>query len=171
MPWSSDGATNGTRGESKRLEAIEIKLTGDIAKYYDVYYRVYVQNFGWMGWAKNGAPAGSEGKAKRLEAIEIKLIRKSETGPTSSRLAYFNSDTYYSALEQLLCSKTYTGVGNDVVNYAKKALGASYLWDGTDFKTGIDCSGLTMKTYEHFGYTLPHFAYLLIYIEPVGEMR
>ncbi|MBR3317583.1 MAG: hypothetical protein IKG21_07195, partial [Atopobiaceae bacterium] len=59
--WRSDGDMSGTAGQSRRLEAIRIKLTGDMAKRYDVYYRVHAQRFGWMGWAKNGASAGTAG--------------------------------------------------------------------------------------------------------------
>jgi len=72
----SNGVASGTSGESKRMEAIKINLTGEMAKYYDVYYRVHAQNFGWLGWAKNGMEAGSQGLSKRLEAIEIKLVPK-----------------------------------------------------------------------------------------------
>lgn len=71
-----DGQASGTTGQGKRLEAIEITLTGDMAKYYDVYYRTHIQSHGWLGWAKNGMPSGSEGIAKRIEAVEIKLVKK-----------------------------------------------------------------------------------------------
>ncbi len=37
----------GTSGECKRLEAIKIRLKGSMAQYYDVYYRVHVENLGW----------------------------------------------------------------------------------------------------------------------------
>jgi len=69
----------GTEGESKRLEAIMIKLTGSDAQYYDVYYRVHAQTFGWLGWAKNGAPAGTAGLGRRLEGIQIVVVKKGET--------------------------------------------------------------------------------------------
>ena len=72
--WRSDGEMAGTSGESKRLEAIHIRLTGDIANYYDIYYRVHVQTIGWQDWVKNGETAGTEGHSYRLEAIEIKLV-------------------------------------------------------------------------------------------------
>lgn len=71
-----------------RLEAIQIKLTGDMAKNYDVYYRVHAQNFGWMGWAKNGASAGTAGYSYRLEAIQIKLVKKGGAAPGSTANAY-----------------------------------------------------------------------------------
>lgn len=80
----SNGAISGTNGQSKRMEAIRINLTGEIAKYFDIYYRVHSQSFGWLGWAKNGQAAGTEGLSKRLEAIEIKLVAKGNKAPGST---------------------------------------------------------------------------------------
>ena len=34
------------------MEAIQIELTGELARYYDVYYSAHVQQLGWLGWAK-----------------------------------------------------------------------------------------------------------------------
>ncbi len=71
--WSKrDGATSGTVGQGKRLEAIWIRLrntpfTGGIQ------YRTHVQKIGWQGWRSNGAMSGTRGKSYRLEAIQIKL--------------------------------------------------------------------------------------------------
>lgn len=74
--WKKNGQTAGTVGKGKRLEAIQIKLTGTNAKKYDVYYRVNMQNYGWLGWAKNGQAAGAAGKGKRIEAIQIIIVEK-----------------------------------------------------------------------------------------------
>lgn len=74
--WKSNGQTSGTTGKGLRLEAVQIKLTGDLAAKYDIVYRVHVQHFGWLEWAKNGESAGSEGFGYRMEAIEIKLVPK-----------------------------------------------------------------------------------------------
>ena len=74
---------SGTEGEAKRLEAIQIKLSGEIANYYDVYYRVHAQHFGWLGWAKNGEQAGTAGYAYRLEGIEIQLVKKTDSIPSN----------------------------------------------------------------------------------------
>jgi uncharacterized protein YjdB len=82
--WKKDGEMAGTSGKSKRLEAIRIKLTGEIAEHYDVYYRVHAQTFGWMGWAKNGEAAGTAGYSKRLEAIQIVLVPKGGKAPGST---------------------------------------------------------------------------------------
>ena len=68
----------GTSGQAKRLEAIKIELTGEMAQHYDIYYRVHAQSYGWLNWASNGAPAGTSGMSKRLEAIQIVLVKKGE---------------------------------------------------------------------------------------------
>ena len=66
-----DGATSGTTGRAKRLEAITIR---NLSEYDgDISYRVHVQTYGWQSWKKNGEMAGTTGQAKRLEAIQIQL--------------------------------------------------------------------------------------------------
>ncbi len=82
--YVSDGAMSGTSGKSKRLEAIEIRLTGELANRYDVYYRVHCQEYGWMGWAKNGERSGSAGYSRRLEGIQIVLVKKGNPAPGAS---------------------------------------------------------------------------------------
>ncbi len=86
--WEKEYLANdelsGTVGQALRLEAIRIRLTGDIANKYDVYYRVQAQKFGWMGWAKNDEKSGTEGYAYRLEGIQIKLVSKGSDAPTES---------------------------------------------------------------------------------------
>ena len=79
--WRRDGDMSGTSGEAKRLEAIQIYLTGELANHYDVYYRVHAQSFGWLSWAKNGEASGTAGLAKRLEGIQIILVPKGSPEP------------------------------------------------------------------------------------------
>ena len=82
-----------TAGQSLRLEAIEIKLSGADAKKFDIYYQTHVENYGWLGWAKNGEKSGSEGYAYRLEAIKILILPEGETPPdfqTDKRAFYSN---------------------------------------------------------------------------------
>ena len=86
--WKKDGEMSGTSGEAKRLEAICITLTGEMAEHYDVYYRVHAQSFGWLDWAKNGAPSGTAGYAKRLEGIEIVLVPKGGAAPGETANPY-----------------------------------------------------------------------------------
>ncbi|MEG2441055.1 MAG: NlpC/P60 family protein [Acetivibrio sp.] len=42
-----------------------------------------------------------------------------------------------------------------IVEYAKQFLGNAYVWGGTSLTNGTDCSGFTMRIYEHFGYSIP----------------
>ena len=46
-----NGELSGTSGKKLRLEAIKINLSGDVSRYYDVYYRVHIQDKGWLNWA------------------------------------------------------------------------------------------------------------------------
>ncbi|OUZ16087.1 hypothetical protein A5868_001005 [Enterococcus sp. 12F9_DIV0723] len=90
--WESsskyNNAVSGTIGQAKRLEAIQIQLNGEIAKYFDVYYRVHAQEFGWLGWAKNGLNSGTEAYGYRIEAIQIKLVAKWGTPPSPTSNTY-----------------------------------------------------------------------------------
>ena len=85
--WVKNGAKSGTSGESKRLEGIQIKLSGVTG---DISYRTYVQTYGWRPWTKNGAFNGTKGEGKRIEAIQIKL----------SGNALKNYDVYYRVYAQ-----------------------------------------------------------------------
>ena len=89
--WKENGQASGTSGQSKRLEAIQIRLTGKVAEKYDVYYRVHVQEFGWLDWAKNGESAGSQGYSYRLEAIEIQLVPKGSSAPGSTGVSFYSA--------------------------------------------------------------------------------
>ncbi|MSS01075.1 transglutaminase domain-containing protein [Floccifex porci] len=86
--WAKNGALSGTESQSRRLEAICIRLTGEMEAHFDVYYRVHAQTFGWLGWAKNGAEAGTAGYGKRLEGIEIVLVEKNGKAPGDTANAF-----------------------------------------------------------------------------------
>ncbi|MGN0367817.1 MAG: transglutaminase domain-containing protein [Wujia sp.] len=77
--WKKNGASCGATG--KRVEAIAVNLTGKMKTKYDIYYRVYVKGYGWLGWAKNGKAAGTRGFSKAVEGIQIKLVNKGGRAP------------------------------------------------------------------------------------------
>lgn len=77
----------GTTGQGKRLEAIRIKLTGEAASKYDVYYRTHVARIGWLNWASNGANSGTSGMAAPVEAVQIMLSPKGVTPVLASGAA------------------------------------------------------------------------------------
>ncbi len=74
--YVADGELSGTKGKSLRLEAIKIRLTGELAETYSVEYRTHVQNEGWQKWVKDDAMSGTKGKSLRLEGIQIRLVKK-----------------------------------------------------------------------------------------------
>ena len=95
--FKKNNEQSGTSGRSLRLEAIEIKLTGKISEYYDVYYRVHAQSYGWLDWAKNGEKAGTAGYSYRLEGIEIKLVKKGEEAPGKTNRTFIEPLVTYSS--------------------------------------------------------------------------
>lgn len=78
--YKSNGKTSGKKGG--KLAQIQIKLTGELAEKYDIYYRVHVRTSnGWMNWAKNGESAGAIHYARFIEAIQIVLTEKGAGEP------------------------------------------------------------------------------------------
>jgi hypothetical protein len=123
---------SGTQGLSYRLEGIEINLTGEIADYYDVYYRVHAQDFGWLGWAKNGEMSGTSGLSKRLEAIQIVQVAKGGAAPgnvagvssvVNDAAVTPESDLLHNWVEYsyVKLEPTIVTVKNDYVYYANRA--------------------------------------------------
>lgn len=70
--WAANGASAGTTGLAKRLEAIQIKTSAP-ASQGGIRYKTHVQTYGWLDWVSDGASSGTTGEAKRLEAIQIEL--------------------------------------------------------------------------------------------------
>ncbi len=89
--WSNT-VSNGTELKNDSiLDAIKISLTGEISKYCDVYYRTYVDEFGWLGWAKNGQVAGSNKINKSITNIEVKVVLKDASSGLSNSMYYIES--------------------------------------------------------------------------------
>ena len=59
------------------IEAIEIKLNEQLTEEYNLYYRTYVQNYGWLDWTNNGV-SGSVGCSASVVGIEIQIIEKTK---------------------------------------------------------------------------------------------
>lgn len=67
----ADGEMSGTTGQSLRLEAIKIQLSGSIDG--GIVYKTHVQDYGWQNFMANGQASGTSGQSKRLEAIQMQL--------------------------------------------------------------------------------------------------
>lgn len=49
--------------------------------------------------------------------------------------------------------------GQDIAAFAQQFKGTPYAWGGNDLKNGVDCSGLAVEVYKHFGLSLPRTTY------------
>ena len=89
--WISSKDTDkfsGTTGENKRLEAVQLMLNGSAASSMSVWYRVHVQNYGWLGWAKDGDWAGTSNGGLRVEAVQVCVLPKNASAPGDTSNAY-----------------------------------------------------------------------------------
>lgn len=119
---SLGGSEVGISGNGKRLEAIEIKLLGELEQYCDIYYRAHVQKYGWLGWAANGQAAGTQGIGYRMEALQVKIVPKGAAAPGSTS-GYLKTERYKERYERAVDSvisgggATLSGCYNWVVNH------------------------------------------------------
>ena len=96
--WMGEKANNTAAGilnGGKRMEAIKLHLTGELAEKYDIYYRVHTQTFGWLDWAKNGEPSGTKDYAKRIEAVQVKVVPKGNPAPGATSIAFKEAKIAY----------------------------------------------------------------------------
>ena len=146
--FSNDGWTNtaadGTDSVSNGngIEAIKISLTGELAKYCDVYYRTHVENLGWMGWAKNGQAAGTTKLGYHMEALEVRLVLKGTyVGPNENYYKDYLNPTLQKAHE------INNSLGRDLraaFNYAKSITYSRY--------EPADYNGYGSENYAAYGF-------------------
>lgn len=83
----SDGIPIGDPGNI--IEAIRISLTGNAEKYFDIWYRVHVDNFGWLDWAKNGASAGTTSCSLGIQAVQVTVKLKGSSAPGATVHSFY----------------------------------------------------------------------------------
>ena len=83
-----DGIQTGVVGSGSWVEAIQIQLSGQAEKMYDVYYSVTSSGQGKMGYAKNGEVAGTVDIGEKILSIEVVLVPKGSAGPQSAAPRY-----------------------------------------------------------------------------------
>ncbi len=81
LDWQADAGEAGSALGVMPLEAVCMRLTGDLAEYYDVFCSV-LQDNAWTDWAKNGEEAGRAGAGLRIDGVRISVARKREDGPS-----------------------------------------------------------------------------------------
>ncbi len=74
LSYVKDGEMAGTTGESRRLEAVKIRLENCTISGAGIQYRVHVKEKGWMPYVHDDQVAGTTGESRRAEAIQIKLV-------------------------------------------------------------------------------------------------
>lgn len=79
LDWQADASEAGSALGVMPLEAVCMRLTGELAEYYDVFYSV-LQDNAWTDWAKNGEEAGRAGVGLRIDGVRISVARKQEDG-------------------------------------------------------------------------------------------
>lgn len=95
--WQSevkDGQVAGAVGKNKQIEAVRIKLTGQLAERYNIYYRVNIEGRGWLDWTADGEDAGSIGLGLAVRGIEIKICTKDEEHPEIGTRASITSENF-----------------------------------------------------------------------------
>ena len=86
--WYHDGIQTGLVGSGSWVEAIQIQLSGQAEKMYDIYYSVTSSGQGKMGYAKNGEVAGTVDIGEKILSIEVVLVPKGSAGPQSAAPRY-----------------------------------------------------------------------------------
>jgi uncharacterized protein YjdB len=71
LAWVKDGEVAGTTGQSRRMEALKVKLPRH--SHGHVCYSAHVQNIGWQHRVCDGEVAGTTGRSLRMEAVKIWL--------------------------------------------------------------------------------------------------
>lgn len=77
------------------LEAIQIDINSTLEQKYDIYYRVYTKQWGWLDWAKNGKIAGSTGHSQPIYAIQVKVVDKNSKVDTNENKSYISNEFLY----------------------------------------------------------------------------
>lgn len=87
----ANGGVTGSTGAGRAIEAVRFSLTGEAAERFDVWYRVYLTDIGWLGWASNGAPAGTTAGDFPAKGIQVKVTPKGDAAPGTTQGAYYDS--------------------------------------------------------------------------------
>ena len=169
-----DGGDAGPFSESAIFSGIKVSFTGDLQNYADIWYRVYVNDFGWLGWAKNGALAGTTNLNLQVQSVEMVALPKGGKAPGSTTnaslttypyIGFQNPAGYYQVSNK---SVTIPHQGEGIFGYRSEStisykatkqecinamitrsmdyLGTPYRWDYSCAPgVGVDCAGLVMQ--------------------------
>ncbi len=167
MRWCEHATEAGSSAGNRPLEAVKMRLTGQVGEQYDVYYSV-LQNGAWTELAMNGEKAGIEGQGLRVDGLRVAVRRKgagapenpsaflSNVDPTKPMVALTYDDGPSAVTARILDSleangarATFYMVGNRMGNYQStiqrmQALGCelgSHTWNHT-YLTRLSAEGI-----------------------------
>lgn len=73
LDWCSNAEEAGAADGEMALEAIRLRLTGDLAEYYEVFYSV-LQDNAWTDWVKNEEEAGVSGAGLHMDGVRMSVV-------------------------------------------------------------------------------------------------
>ena len=111
-----------------------------MAKHYDVYYRVHVQELGWMDWTSNGEAAGTAGYSYRIEAIQIELVEKGGKAPGETTRPFIQHYVSYKTHVQDYGwqGKVYEGAISGIANQSKQIEAITITLEGAQYSGNIE---------------------------------
>lgn len=95
--YAKAGKAAGTKNKDARI--IEVRLSGALAKKYDVYYRANLKGHGWTDWAENGAKAGDAYKLN-ITKYQVKLVKKGAKAPGGTYAPFVSKVTGNASVDQ-----------------------------------------------------------------------
>lgn len=127
--WNTKSAKVGKykKTNGKRMEEVMIKLSGELAEHFDIYYRTMVKEKGWLGWAKNGERSGTDKYNYYIMALQCVIVPKDsgEPGNVGGIKSKYTS--------------SYLVNGNPVLKFADFK---------TDYKTSKTMLGIDVSKYQ-----------------------
>lgn len=91
MRWSEHATEAGNSAGDRPLEAVKMRLTGQVGEQYDVYYSV-LQNGNWTDLVMNGEEAGVEGQGLRVDGLRVAVRKKGSGAPEEPAVFLSNVD-------------------------------------------------------------------------------
>ncbi|MBS5931892.1 MAG: C40 family peptidase [Clostridiales bacterium] len=101
-------------------------------------------------------PEGEELEVKKVSDEWVKVVIDNDKGYVAKEYV----DLSYQLAKGVFVEDVEAGTNGvssvraDMVAFAKQFLGNRYVWGGTSLTGGVDCSGFTMRIYQHFGYNI-----------------
>ena len=80
LDWAENLVETGTTDTPAPVEALRMRLTGQLAENYDVYYSVF-QSDAWSPWTKNEETAGVTDQGLMISGIKVSITTKDGEQP------------------------------------------------------------------------------------------